>query len=450
MKKILALLLALCAALGTVGCSSLEPVTQELSTATQTLAATEEESAEETFVYPKVLSPLTWEKIRAIPVANGEMSTDQLRQICVDYMRLQLSFEWTPDRDHNYNIDTQMHNGKPMSFRKGTLYAGIPYRAGTNCGTSGNLYTVMEIYDPQTGVISSQGITTDQLTALISNHCSSSCYWAWSRVVNTMFGTSDDTARQGWSNVRMTERDGFLPVGPYTYDVARWDEGDGTRAVCQANGEQVMYRSYAALLPADGVIQLYPKTTSNANHVQMIAVKPQVSYLPDGSIDGENSFLTVLEQTSSPQKTVRDDGAQVWVEGGIDKRISFKNMFKSSYVPFTFAEFQGTDPVEPLKFGLTHKKGTEIKTLADLRDSTLTANYPISAVYVTATDSQGNEVYTRNAHPGKIGSFFYDLFTAISTTPITHEKKGDRVEVSVLLGNGETAVLYKDGAVVLK
>lgn len=441
-------MLVLCTLLGG-GCSSLEPVPE--TQATETLAVTEEKRTEEDFVYPKVLSPLTWERIRAIPLASGDMTREELRQICVDFMRLQLSFEWTPDQNHDYTIDTLMHGGKPMSFKKGTLYAGCPYRAGTGCGNSGNLYTVMERYDPETGVLSSEGLTTDQWTALITNHCSSSCYWAWSRVINTMFGSSDDLTRQGWSNGRMVRSEGFLPVGPYTYTgISRWDEGDGTRAVCEANGEQVMFQSYAAMLPADGLIQLYPKGNTNANHVQMLAVKPEVAYLPDGSIDGENSFLTVLEQTSTPKKTTREDGETVYVEGGIDKRISFENMFKASYLPFTFAEFHGENPVEPLQLHLTHKNGEEIASLADLRDSTLTANYPVSSVKVLATDSDGKQTYLHYAHPDQIGSFTCALFAAVSAAPVSREKKGDGVEVTVQFGNGEQVTLYRDGETVLK
>ncbi|MBQ3075788.1 MAG: hypothetical protein IJC26_06930, partial [Clostridia bacterium] len=111
MKKAFAMLLAALAVLGG-GCSSIEPVT--VTEEAETHAVTEEKVTEEAFCYPKVISPLTWEKIDAIPVANGNMTSDQLRQICVDFMRLQLSFEWTPDRDHDFNIETEMHNNKPM------------------------------------------------------------------------------------------------------------------------------------------------------------------------------------------------------------------------------------------------------------------------------------------------------------------------------------------------
>ena len=204
-----------------------------------------------------------------------------------------------------------------------------------------------------------------------------------------------------------------------------------------------MYQSYANTLPADGLIQLYPKGTSQANHVQMIAKAPEVSYLPDGSIDGANSFVTILEQTSTLKENKRVDGVTVYVEGGIDKRVSFSQMFKSSYIPFTFAEFHGEAPVEPLAFQLTHKNGEKITSLAQMRDSKLTANYAISSVHTVARDADGKTTYERYAHPSRTGSFSYDLFSAVSVSPVSREQKGDHVEVTVQYGNGEKVVLYQ-------
>jgi hypothetical protein len=264
-----------------------------------------------------------------------------------------------------------------------------------------------------------------------------------------MYGAAADPSKSGLSNGNMTRGRGFLPVGPYTYSgVNSWYDGDGTRAVCEANGEQVMYRSYAALRPADGCIQLYPKVTSSANHVQMICAEPVVVYLPDGTIDGENSYVTILEQTSSPTQIIRADGESVWVEGGIDRKISFKKLYGSSYIPFTFAEFLGTDPVEELEIRLTGRDGGTVETLAELRNASLLANYAISAVYTTATAPSGEVVYTRAAHPSKTGTFSYELYLAVSQTAETQEKKGNSVEITVQLGNGEKVTLYKDKTVL--
>ena len=73
----------------------------------------------------------------------------------------------------------------------------------------------------------------------------------------------------------------------------------------------------------------------------------------------------------------------------------------------------------------------------------MTANYPISSVHTVARDAQGKTTYERYAHPSRTGSFFYDLFSAISVAPVSREQKGDRVEVTVQYGNGEVAVLYQ-------
>ena len=43
-----------------------------------------------------VLSPLSWADIDAIPVASADMTEEQLRQIVLDFFRLQLTFQWTP------------------------------------------------------------------------------------------------------------------------------------------------------------------------------------------------------------------------------------------------------------------------------------------------------------------------------------------------------------------
>ena len=60
-----------------------------------------------------------------------------------------------------------------------------------------------------------------------------------------------------------------------------------------------------------------------------------------------------------------------------------------------------------------------------------------------ATDADGKSVYTRNAHPPRNGTFSYELYLAISQAPLSHEKKGNRVTVSVQLGNGEEVTIYQ-------
>ena len=81
--------------------------------------------ATEPKVKTDVAEPLTWEKILAIPVANDDMTEEELRQICLDALRLQLTFGWTP------NVETYYHNSMyEKTFYPGKVYGGIPYTCG--------------------------------------------------------------------------------------------------------------------------------------------------------------------------------------------------------------------------------------------------------------------------------------------------------------------------------
>ena len=72
--------------------------------------------------------------VNALPVSHGDMTKDELRQLCLAYFELQLTFQWTPSRSVTDYPSTYANVKKTLD--KGSVYGGIPYQ---NVST-GNLY----------------------------------------------------------------------------------------------------------------------------------------------------------------------------------------------------------------------------------------------------------------------------------------------------------------------
>ena len=118
---------------------------------------------------------LTQDSIDAIGIANDKMSAQELRELCLRYFKLHLSFLWTPDENVEcypngspelYENYMKLYAGQDQPYDRntgkamltGNIYGGIPYQ---NVST-GNLYRWMEYYDASTG-------TMRLLDALVEN-----------------------------------------------------------------------------------------------------------------------------------------------------------------------------------------------------------------------------------------------------------------------------------------
>ena len=370
--------------------------------------------------------PLTRARLDAIPIATPDMTTDQLRKICVDYVKLSVSFQWYTDRYISFAKKPE------RTLYKGKLYGGIPY---VNTA-SGSVYRILEYYDEKTGFLDTEFFSQNPL--LFGTACSGTASCGWHRVVNS--------AEISWTH-SMNVAHGFIPVGPYKYDHSLqqiWTknaEGKriyayNTKTVCKDNGEQVMYESYALTLPAD--------CYSSNGHVRMCAENPVVVRNEDGTIDGEKSYVVLVEQglftKGDHHKRKTAGGIDYLIRGCDGKAFNFLELFDAGYLVHTFAELIGTKKVDLAEVGIGYDEG---KISADqLYRLLIKANYPISDVFSVVKDEKGEvvkkHVYRhcphyikvlslKNCLPEELGSFCDGKHS---------------IEISAQLYNGQKLVAY--------
>lgn len=322
-------------------------------------------------VYPQIVDRLSWDKINALPVKTGSMTVEEMRQLCVDFMYLSKTALWTPSEEHSF---IRSNSGEKDVLEMGTVYGGMPYVGTQGCG---NVYRMMDYYDPETGVLQIKQAASP--IRLFGNHCSGTVYWAWARVINSF--TYGPTAN-------LTHVNGCLRVGPYTYsdDVFKFTGESGTSAICEENGQQVMYQSYAKLLPADGLV-----FNNGSGHVVMCSEAAHVEYTGTGEIDGAKSYVIIMQQSGAWNEQTNSSGDKYQMKSSVNSKWTFESLFKRSYLPFTFAEFLGTDPVEDTQ--CEYSFTGDVITVKEMFSATVESNYGISDIYTVVRNAAGEEVY---------------------------------------------------------
>ena len=363
------------------------------------------------------------ERLAAIPMARPDMTEDELRQICVDFIDLQSEFPYMLPYEVNGYVSSQK---KDRILRTGIVHAGTPY---ITVG-SGSLYRIAEFYDEKTGMISEDA---DYLknARLFGNACSGSAAIAWSRVVNS--------AQLGYT-MHMCASRGCIPLGDIKYDfsiqgfVSKKKNPDGwsCRRVCDENGEQVMFEAYALTKPADGAV--------NDGHVRMFTKRPTVVRNEDGTINGDESYVIMGEQvcyTANPNHIrIAPDGSHYIAQGCVNIKYSFKNLFDTGYIPYTFAELIGTKKVDLAEVWVSEKK--DEYTAENIASLTVSGNYNVSDVFLNVTDDAGNVVYK---YVYRSLEFFYRNIDLSKVLPEAvkeklAELKGNTLSIDVQLYNG--------------
>lgn len=378
MKKFFAFLLAVLTAFGMFGCGQEQEAAPTFPV---------QEKKDFSAYAGIVADPKTWyNELMALPIANDQMSEDELRQLCVAAMRFNLTFPWTPTQEIKYSF-TLLDRTSEVELPMDIAYSGMFY---CNNNAKGNVWKALEYYDPETGAMDFEAMNGNFLS-FMSSACARGVEWGWSRVSNSTGLETMASYSQYASRV--------TPVGPYNYLPGKYPFGNssGTADIIRDNGEDVMCQSYAAMKPADG---LY---SSTAYHVIMACSDPEVVMGEDGLIDPEQSYILIMEQDAVGTKTEKknyqqENGVTMRALGTVDKKYTFRDLLDSGYVPFTIPELAGTDPVEPGEAYLGSasarlENGQEV-LLKDLMDKTVMTNYAICTLQLQVKDPDGNVLYT--------------------------------------------------------
>ena len=361
---------------------------------------------------------LSAEKIAAFPIANASMTEDELRKLCVEFFRFSQTFAWTPSETWRYTIGS---NTTAHYMTQGKVYGGFPYLHG-----SGNVYRMLEYYDEETGEVNMAEAGKNQ--RFFGNFCSYGSGWGFSRVINS--------AKHGLTD-SMVPKNGYIPLGSYkmNMDLKKFPENE-TVAICQGNGKDVMYASYALLKPADALVYY-----TTGGHIIMVS-SVHVEKNADGKIDGGKSYVTFIDQATDEWDSKLANGKSYEIQGGVDKKYTFSKLFNSSYIPYTFAEFLGTDPVEAGEAKLDTEK-TEL-TLDELIATKLTANYIISDIFVEFVGADGKTAETKVIRTGYGGILSVELSKGIFAAGTKKYADGNHtVRITAQIGNGEKLPVWE-------
>ena len=317
----------------------------------------------------------SWEGINSIPIKTTDMNIDEARQLCVDFFRYAKTASWIPSEKYDIWGDAVIHtDGKePLrTMEAGVVYGGLPYISWA----TGSVYRMMDYIDEETGVVDMAHAGAKPI--LFGNQCANGAYVGWARVINSCdYGITAD----------VISKNKYIKLGDYTYDetISAWTESYNTTKVIEENDANVMFESYALLKAGDGIVQW-----TTAGHIVMISQDAHVERTADGRIDPAKSYVYIIDQAKKWVPYQHEGGDTVQVPENVDAKWSFTKLLNSVYLPFTYLEWTGEDPIEATEVTYSHSGDTI--TLDQLFGSKITTNYYLFDIYAQIFSSNGSEV----------------------------------------------------------
>ena len=358
-KRLLCFILALSAAFAVTGC------TEEVPPEPVILPA---QAAMEDPTGYRVDSPMEYPDY----TFDSAPTNTELRMTAVRAMRDTLSVRWSCS-DGVFYYKTGPVSQKFFQYQPDTTYGGVIY---SNASTG--IIQFMEYYDRETGRLLFPG-DGDDVKQVLGSSCADCLIWGWNTVCNSVIGPY-------YPNT-MVYSNGYLPVGDYTYDYTILNfNHQPTYDIIKQNGEDVILDAYTKILPADALV------SSSDNHGMMAIEAPHVVYNEDGSINREESYVTIQDQrggTGSGFYEVEEDGQIIQYSGRTSYNYTFAKLLEKHFIPVTTAEFAGTKAYEAPEVTATAQT---VKTLEELLDVTVRSNYPLAVVNAWVEDVEGNRI----------------------------------------------------------
>ncbi|MBR5314799.1 MAG: hypothetical protein IKU45_05260 [Clostridia bacterium] len=296
-------------------------------------------------------------KVAVFPAPVGDY-----RQIVLDYMIKMSQVKWTPKRTFTITKKGPTSNVN-LTYEKGETYYGVTY-SGTKC-TLDQFEQLVE-----DGVFTNNAEYFDEI---VGNHCSSSISMALQQIISN--GGIGGTKPQKWyPGIFKFPNDIKIPFEHYGDDYTSFE-------IWNFNSKVKIFEAYAMLKPAD--ILYYCK--KNAGHVRMVYREASVVYNEDGSINGDESKVSVIEQTNAWDKTV--EHKTTWF---VDRSYTFNKLYEKHFMPITLEIYTNGEETKDAYIILDEKNSA-----SDLKNGlkgNIKSTFPLNYAYVTVKDSQNQIV----------------------------------------------------------
>ena len=309
-------------------------------------------------------------------VLSENATEEDARAMILKAMMDNATFPWTPAQDAHLMYD-QTSTGKLRinDFPATMVFGGMPYSGGAR-----GVLQVLEYYDYSNGVM--HGLDFSNINACFGNSCAAAVNWAVASVCPGVSATS---------TFYVTPSHGYQAIGevelPNIKD--RWQSGVvDTPSVINRTDEQVLYRAYALSKPADVFLSIGVDTSTG--HAMICLTAPEVTYRPDGSIDPDQSTLTIIDQWTKDYK-YKVDGQMCMVRGRIGESYTFTKLKENDFIavrPKELANWTGYVKGES-------KADRAINSLSDLRNAHIVSNYRLAKLEFTVTSESGTVVYRK-------------------------------------------------------